>query len=43
MENLIDTIMNILVFAFIGLMIWLYAKEDSETERKKRPQHRDGA
>ncbi len=27
MENLIDTLMNIFIFVFIGLMIWLYARE----------------
>ena len=28
MENLIDTLMNILIFIFIGLTIWLYTKEE---------------
>ncbi len=27
MSNLVDTIMNIEVFAFIGLLCWLYFKE----------------
>ena len=27
MSNLLDTIMNIEVFAFIGLLVWLYFKE----------------
>jgi hypothetical protein len=27
MSNLLDTVMNIVVFAFIGLLIWLYLKE----------------
>ena len=27
MSNLLDTVMNIEVFAFIGLLIWLYFKE----------------
>jgi hypothetical protein len=26
MSNLLDTIMNIEVFAFIGLLLWLYFK-----------------
>ncbi len=26
MSNLLDTIMNIEVFAFIGLLVWLYLK-----------------
>ena len=34
MSDLLDTIMNIEVFAFIGLLVWLYFKdfepEDSE-------------
>ena len=28
MNNLLDTLMNIEVFAFIGLLIWLYFKKD---------------
>ncbi len=35
MSNLLDTIMNIQVFAFIGLLVWLYFKpfreDDSES------------
>ncbi len=27
MNNLIDTLMNIEVFAFIGLLVWLFFKE----------------
>ncbi len=27
MSNLLDTFMNIEVFAFIGLLLWLYFKE----------------
>ncbi len=27
MSNLLDTVMNIQVFLFIGLLIWLYFKE----------------
>ena len=34
MSNLLDTIMNIVSFAYIGLLIWLYfaqfAPDDSE-------------
>lgn len=26
MSNLLDTVMNIEVFAFIGLLVWLYFK-----------------
>ena len=38
MSNLLDTIMNIEVFAFIGLLVWLYFKpfepEGDETPDK---------
>ena len=27
MSNFLDTVMNIEVFAFIGLLLWLYFKE----------------
>ena len=27
MSNLLDTVMNIEVFAFIGLLVWLYFKD----------------
>lgn len=26
MSNLVDTLLNLVVFAFIGLLIWLYLK-----------------
>ena len=34
MSNLLDTLMNIEVFTFIGLLIWLYFKpiDDDETD-----------
>jgi len=28
MSNLLDTLLNLVVFAFIGLLIWLYFKPD---------------
>ena len=28
MENLIDTILNIWVFAFVGILIWLYFRKE---------------
>ena len=28
--NLIDTLLNIVVFAFIGLLIWLYVRDEDE-------------
>lgn len=27
MSGLVDTLMNVFVFAFVGLLIWLYFKE----------------
>ena len=27
MSNFLDTVMNIEIFAFIGLLVWLYFKE----------------
>ncbi len=32
MSNLLDTIMNIEVFAFIGLLVWLYLKPFGEDD-----------
>jgi hypothetical protein len=32
MSNLLDTIMNIEVFAFIGLLVWLYFKPTAEDD-----------
>ncbi len=29
----IDTLLNIAVFVFIGLMIWLYFKDEKEEDR----------
>lgn len=29
-ENLIDTLLNVMVFAFIGLMVWLYFKQEAD-------------
>lgn len=28
LANLIDTTLNIIVFAFIGVLIWLYARDE---------------
>ena len=33
-----DTLLNIFVFAFIGVMIWLYLKEDPEKEEDNQDQ-----
>ena len=32
MNDLLDTIMNIEVFLFIGLLVWLYFKPDSRDQ-----------
>ena len=29
-NNLIDTLLNIWVFAFIGILVWLYFKKESD-------------
>jgi len=33
MNNLIDTLLNVGIFVFIGLMLWLYFKEIPEQNR----------
>jgi hypothetical protein len=30
LANVIDTFLNVWVFAFIGILIWLYFKKDSD-------------
>jgi hypothetical protein len=32
-DNLIDTLLNVMVFAFIGLMVWLYFKDEPDDGR----------
>ena len=32
LDNLTDTILNVLVFAFVGLLIWLYFKPGPEDD-----------
>lgn len=34
MSNLLDTFMNIEIFAFIGLLVWLYLKPESSSPRR---------
>ena len=29
-ENLIDTLLNVWVFAFLGILVWLYFKKESD-------------
>jgi len=42
MSNLHDTFMNIVVFAFIGLLIWLYFKpfDQDENDDSNKPGNR---
>ena len=30
LENFIDTVLNVWVFAFIGILVWLYFKREPE-------------
>jgi len=46
MDNLLDTIQNVIVFAFIGTMIWLYFKKEpedhsAEDATQKKTEHND--
>ncbi len=36
MSNLHDTFMNIVVFAFIGLLVWLYFKPLAQDDDESR-------
>ena len=36
LNNLIDTLLNIGVFAFIGVLIWLYFKKESDSDKTER-------
>lgn len=42
LENIIDTVLNIIVFTFIGALIWLYLRKEPDRpttdEDKKRRQ-----
>jgi hypothetical protein len=35
-DSLIDTVLNVMVFIFIGLLIWLYFKPDSKEEPERK-------
>lgn len=41
-ENIIDTVLNISVFVFIGVLIWLYLRKEADRhatdEKRKRGQ-----
>ena len=32
-KNLIDTLLNIWVFAFVGILVWLYFKGESSADK----------
>lgn len=38
--GLLDTLMNLFVFAFIGLLIWLYFYEPKKESKKRDDQQR---
>ncbi len=40
LENFIDTLLNLWVFAFIAILIWLYFKKESDAN-KAESQERD--
>ena len=40
LENFIDTLLNLWVFAFIGILVWLYFKKESDAN-KAESQERD--
>jgi hypothetical protein len=33
LENFIDTLLNLWVFVFIGILIWLYFKKESDGDK----------
>jgi hypothetical protein len=33
LSNLLDTLLNLWVFAFIGVLVWLYFKKDTDDRR----------
>jgi hypothetical protein len=35
MNGLGDTLINILVFAFIGVLVWLYVRPDTDDSNKR--------
>ena len=42
MGDLLDTILNVTVFAFIGAMIWLYFKETPANDRSGDKVEKEG-
>ena len=42
LDNVTDTLLNVWVFAFIGILIWLYFKKDSDGDSAGRQErHKD--
>ncbi len=41
LTNLVDTLLNILVFTFIGILVWLYFRKESD-DHKAGSQDSDG-
>jgi hypothetical protein len=33
MANLVDTLLNINVFVFVGILVWLFLRKDSRDEK----------
>jgi hypothetical protein len=42
MAELIDTLMNLFVFAFVGLLVWLYFKEPHSDRQDRDNGSRQG-
>jgi hypothetical protein len=38
LENIIDTLLNLWVFAFIGILVWLYFKKESHDNKAGGPE-----
>ena len=38
LENVIDTLLNLWVFAFIGILVWLYFKKESHDNNAGSPE-----
>ena len=33
LANLVDTLLNVSVFVFVGILVWLFLKEDSQSKK----------
>jgi hypothetical protein len=38
LTNLIDTLLNLWVFAFIGILVWLYFRKESDDNKAENPE-----